>query len=167
MQRHFFEWLGCSYRLVLRIATDDSKAVCRLSVKFGVPVKACRALLERAKELGLDVIGVSFHVGSGCTDPNAYTQAIADARCVFDIGVSPRSVSLLAVTPVSVQQINRFHPPRMSWGSRWTCWTSAVASLVPMMLNSSLKRSVTFLRRQINIFKCSDSTTNANSRVPH
>lgn len=73
-------------KLVLRIATDDSKAVCRLSVKFGATLKACRGLLERAKELGLDVIGVSFHVGSGCTDPETYTQAISDARCVFDIG---------------------------------------------------------------------------------
>jgi len=75
-------------RLVLRIATDDSKAVCRLSVKFGAQLKACRGLLERAKELGLDVIGVSFHVGSGCTDPGTYSQAIADAHCVFDMGVS-------------------------------------------------------------------------------
>ncbi|XP_061700511.1 ornithine decarboxylase [Syngnathoides biaculeatus] len=73
-------------KLVLRIATDDSKAVCRLSIKFGAQLKACRGLLERAKELGLDVIGVSFHVGSGCTDPEAYKQAITDARCVFDIG---------------------------------------------------------------------------------
>lgn len=82
---------AAAHRLVLRIATDDSKAVCRLSVKFGVPVKACRGLLERAQELGLDVIGVSFHVGSGCTDPQTFTQAIADARCVFDIGVSLKS----------------------------------------------------------------------------
>ncbi|XP_049596109.1 ornithine decarboxylase [Syngnathus scovelli] len=73
-------------KLVLRIATDDSKAVCRLSIKFGAQLKACRGLLERAKELALDVIGVSFHVGSGCTDAEAYKQAIADARCVFDIG---------------------------------------------------------------------------------
>lgn len=90
----------------MRIATDDSKAVCRLSVKFGVPVKACRGLLERAKELGLDVIGVSFHVGSGCTDPKAYTQAIADARCVFDIGVSLKFVFLLIVTCVLISQIH-------------------------------------------------------------
>lgn len=75
-------------RLVLRIATDDSKSVCRLSIKFGAQLKACRGLLERAKELGLDVIGVSFHVGSGCTDPQTYMQAIADARCVFHMGVS-------------------------------------------------------------------------------
>ncbi|KAM3843166.1 ornithine decarboxylase 1-like [Diretmus argenteus] len=72
-------------KLVLRIATDDSKAVCHLSVKFGATLKACRGLLERGKELGLDVIGVSFHVGSGCTDPDTYYQAISDARYVFDI----------------------------------------------------------------------------------
>ncbi|MGH0120670.1 UNVERIFIED_CONTAM: hypothetical protein FKN15_035056 [Acipenser sinensis] len=75
-------------RLVLRIATDDSKAVCRLSVKFGATLKSCRSLLERAMELGVDIIGVSFHVGSGCTDPETYTQAISDARLVFDMGVS-------------------------------------------------------------------------------
>ncbi|XP_064159141.1 ornithine decarboxylase-like [Anguilla rostrata] len=73
-------------KLVLRIATDDSKAVCRLSVKFGATLKSSRLLLERARELGLDIIGVSFHVGSGCTDPETYSQAISDARCVFDMG---------------------------------------------------------------------------------
>ncbi|KAM3835894.1 ornithine decarboxylase 1-like [Diretmus argenteus] len=72
-------------KLVLRIATDDSKSVCRLSVKFGATLKACRGLLQRAKELGLDVIGVSFRVGSSCTDPDTYYQAISDARYVFDI----------------------------------------------------------------------------------
>ncbi|KAJ8289503.1 hypothetical protein GJAV_G00002080 [Gymnothorax javanicus] len=73
-------------KLVLRIATDDSKALCRLSVKFGATLKTSRVLLERARELGLDVIGVSFHVGSGCTDPDTFRQAISDARCVFDMG---------------------------------------------------------------------------------
>ncbi|XP_060788805.1 ornithine decarboxylase-like [Neoarius graeffei] len=73
-------------KLVLRIATDDTKAIYRLSVKFGATLKNSRLLLERAKELGLDIIGVSFHVGSGCTDPESFSQAIADARCVFDMG---------------------------------------------------------------------------------
>ncbi|KYO32989.1 ornithine decarboxylase [Alligator mississippiensis] len=73
-------------KLVLRIATDDSKAVCRLSVKFGATLKTSRVLLERAKELNLNIIGVSFHVGSGCTDPETFVQAISDARCVFDMG---------------------------------------------------------------------------------
>ncbi|CAL8285781.1 unnamed protein product [Lota lota] len=72
-------------KLVLRIATDDSNSVCPLSVKFGATLKGCRSLLQRAKELSLDVIGVSFHVGSMCRDPGTYTQAISDARCVFDM----------------------------------------------------------------------------------
>ncbi|XP_056420162.1 ornithine decarboxylase [Hyla sarda] len=73
-------------KLVLRIATDDSKAVCRLSVKFGATLKTSRNLLERAKELNVEIIGVSFHVGSGCTDPQTFVQAVSDARCVFDMG---------------------------------------------------------------------------------
>lgn len=73
-------------KLVLRIATDDSKAVCRLSVKFGATLKTSRLLLERAKELNINVIGVSFHVGSGCTDAETFVQAVSDARCVFDMG---------------------------------------------------------------------------------
>ncbi|XP_045726525.1 LOW QUALITY PROTEIN: ornithine decarboxylase-like [Mirounga angustirostris] len=73
-------------KLVLRIATDDYKAVCRLSVKFGATLKISRLLLERARELNIVVIGVSFHMGSGCTDPETFVQAISDACCVFDMG---------------------------------------------------------------------------------
>lgn len=112
------------FRLVLRIATDDSKAVCRLSIKFGAPLKACRGLLERAKELGLDVIGVSFHVGSGCTDPETYTQAIADARCVFDMGVSCariimqlRYARFFSSSNVNLFYLILFKITRMSWAS--------------------------------------------------
>ena len=73
-------------KLVLRVDTDDSKAVCHLSVKFGATLKTSRLLLERAKELDIDVIGVSFHVGGGCTDLETFVQAISDAHCVFDMG---------------------------------------------------------------------------------
>ncbi|KAL6085587.1 hypothetical protein STEG23_033016, partial [Scotinomys teguina] len=37
-------------------------------------------------ELNIDVISVSFHVGSGCTDPETFVQALSDACCVFDMG---------------------------------------------------------------------------------
>ncbi|XP_058471551.1 ornithine decarboxylase 1-like [Solea solea] len=70
-------------KLVLRITADDSKAEVSLSMKFGAHLKSCRGLLERAKELKLDVIGVSFHVGSGCRDAMAYVKAITDAHFVF------------------------------------------------------------------------------------
>ena len=77
-------------RLVLRIAVDDSKSLLKLSSKFGARLVSVGKLLERAGELGLDVIGVSFHVGSGCTEGSTFKQAIADARHVFDIAVSHR-----------------------------------------------------------------------------
>ncbi|XP_078536884.1 antizyme inhibitor 2-like [Lissotriton helveticus] len=72
-------------RMVLRITTDDSKASGRLSVKFGAPLKACRHLLEVAKSLNVEVVGVSFHVGTGCTVPQTFSQAISDARLVFSM----------------------------------------------------------------------------------
>ncbi|KAK6529725.1 hypothetical protein TWF281_008887 [Arthrobotrys megalospora] len=75
-----------SARLLLRIATDDSKALCRLSVKYGAPLDSTASLLALAKDLGLNVVGVSFHVGSGTYDPTAYISAVEDARRVFDEG---------------------------------------------------------------------------------
>lgn len=52
-------------KLVLRMATEDSKAVCCLSVKFGARLETSRLLSEWAKELDIDVTGVSFCVGNG------------------------------------------------------------------------------------------------------
>ncbi|RPA83370.1 hypothetical protein BJ508DRAFT_207225 [Ascobolus immersus RN42] len=70
-------------RLVLRIETDDSQAACQLSCKFGAQKSSVRPLLETAASLGLQVVGVSFHVGSGNEDPNAYRKCLSDANDVF------------------------------------------------------------------------------------
>ncbi|KAG6829002.1 hypothetical protein H0H92_005979 [Tricholoma furcatifolium] len=75
-----------SAKLVIRILTDDSKSLCAFGVKFGAPLVTVPGLLAKAKELGLNVVGVSFHVGSGCYDPSVYTDAIMRARAVFDMG---------------------------------------------------------------------------------
>lgn len=72
-------------KMVLRIKVDDSHAVCRFSAKFGAEVADAGRLLGLAKQLGVDVVGVSFHVGSGCEDAISYNKAIADARYVFDL----------------------------------------------------------------------------------
>lgn len=73
-------------KLVLRMLTDDSKSLCRLGLKFGAPLSTCPGLLGLAKSLGLNVIGVSFHVGSGCKDPMQFADAVWRARKVFDMG---------------------------------------------------------------------------------
>lgn len=73
-------------KLIVRILADDSKSVCRFGVKFGAPLEVVPRLLVKARELHLDVIGVSFHVGSGCYDPTIYEDAVRRARDAFDMG---------------------------------------------------------------------------------
>ncbi|EIW83645.1 ornithine decarboxylase [Coniophora puteana RWD-64-598 SS2] len=70
-------------KLIVRILADDSKSICRFGIKFGAPLEVVPSLLAKAKELGLNVVGVSFHVGSGCYDPTIYADAIRRARDVF------------------------------------------------------------------------------------
>lgn len=69
--------------LFLRILTDDSSSLCRLSLKFGASLDSTDGLLALARELGLNVVGVSFHVGSGASDPKAFLKAVQDAHWVF------------------------------------------------------------------------------------
>lgn len=74
--------------LVIRIAVSDPTAQCPLNLKFGCdPVKEAPHLIEKAYALGIKVIGVSFHVGSGCNDPTAFKMAIQYARDLFDYGI--------------------------------------------------------------------------------
>lgn len=70
--------------LVIRILPPASKAVCNLGCKYGVPPDEALTLLKKAKQLDLNVIGVSFHVGSGCLEAEAFQKAIMAARKVFD-----------------------------------------------------------------------------------
>ena len=70
--------------LLLRILTDDSTSLCRLSDKFGASLATTIDLLALAKDLELNVTGASFHVGSGASDPQSFDRAVRDARIVFD-----------------------------------------------------------------------------------
>lgn len=72
--------------MVLRILTDDSGSLCRLGLKFGAPLGEVRALLRKAKALNLHVTGISFHCGSGCTNPALYGDAVRRAKWAFQVG---------------------------------------------------------------------------------
>ena len=71
--------------LVLRIMTDDSASLCRLSAKYGASLEDAFELLQLSKDLELNVVGVSFHVGSGASDPSSFRKSVQDARYVFDL----------------------------------------------------------------------------------
>jgi len=73
-------------QMVVRILPPvTDKCIAPLGMKFGCHLKQVPRLLQVAKEIGVDVVGVSFHVGSGCYDADAYSAAVMSARTVFDI----------------------------------------------------------------------------------
>ncbi|XP_028835592.1 antizyme inhibitor 1a isoform X1 [Denticeps clupeoides] len=73
-------------RLLLQVAMEPGEAEEELAMPFGSSLKDCRHLLESAKKLGVQVVGVKFHIPSSCQDPETYSHAVSDARCVFDMG---------------------------------------------------------------------------------
>lgn len=74
--------------LLLRIATDDSYSKYRLSQKYGAKLEKVHKLMSLAARLKLNVIGISFHVGSDCSSPLAFSSAIENSRKAFEIGLS-------------------------------------------------------------------------------
>jgi len=75
-------------KCLLRFYANDPTAQCPLSHKFGALPDEWPALLQRARELGLSVIGMSFHVGSGAKSPAAFQQAIQDAHKLYNLGLT-------------------------------------------------------------------------------
>lgn len=66
--------------LILRLAVDDSKSICKFNSKFGCHVEQVEELLIITKTLKLNVIGFSFHVGSGCLSADSFYDAIGICR---------------------------------------------------------------------------------------
>ncbi|XP_060807208.1 ornithine decarboxylase isoform X2 [Amyelois transitella] len=74
-------------QLVIRIRCDAAEAQCPLGIKFGCdPVSEAPRLLKLAAVLGLEVVGVSFHVGSGARSGGAYARGVRLARALFAAG---------------------------------------------------------------------------------
>jgi len=70
-------------RVFCRVLTDGEGAEWPLSRKFGCVPAMAIDVLRKARALGLDAYGVSFHVGSQQTDLDAWDRALADAKNVF------------------------------------------------------------------------------------
>lgn len=67
----------------VRLQVDDHTSVFPLSRKFGASVEAAGDLLLLAPTLGLVPYGVTFHVGSQCTNPIAWERAIEQCGSVM------------------------------------------------------------------------------------
>ncbi|XP_022160145.1 ornithine decarboxylase 1-like [Myzus persicae] len=73
-----------SCNLVIQIRCDATEVQCPLGIKFGCdPQTEAPALMAMAHDLDLNIVGVSFHVGSGCNEPAAFRRAIAASAVIF------------------------------------------------------------------------------------
>ncbi|XP_072048057.1 ornithine decarboxylase-like [Amphiura filiformis] len=74
-----------SARLLLRFAIYDPTADFCPGLKFGCEQDDAISLLEVARMLNLNVIGVHFHIGTGNNTPAMYMDAITFSRKVFNV----------------------------------------------------------------------------------
>jgi ornithine decarboxylase len=72
-------------KLILRLYANDPTAQCILSNKFGAFRNEWESILQRGRELNMNIVGVSFHVGSGACNPDAFSEGISQSRELFDI----------------------------------------------------------------------------------
>ncbi|MBV9825675.1 MAG: type III PLP-dependent enzyme [Alphaproteobacteria bacterium] len=84
-------------RVFCRILVSCEGAEWPLSRKFGCDPAMAVDLLAKARDLGLDPYGVSFHVGSQQTDLGQWDKAI---------GVVARMFTLLAETDINLRMVN-------------------------------------------------------------
>ena len=96
------------YRLLVRIEADDPNAVNKFGEKFGCSVSEACTLVQTAKQLNLNIVGVwyvqqvsvfysltnSFHVGLGSKNPDSFRKAIASSHEIFQYAVCDTDVVL-------------------------------------------------------------------------
>ena len=69
--------------LALRLRVPNTGSMVELSSKFGALPGEAVQLITRAHDHGLTVEGLSFHVGSQCTNPENYIQALHLSAGIF------------------------------------------------------------------------------------
>jgi ornithine decarboxylase len=70
--------------LILRLAVSSSSSLINLSAKFGAFEADAVPLMLAAREAGMAVKGISFHVGSQCRSPEDFHHALCQARRIWD-----------------------------------------------------------------------------------
>lgn len=99
-----------------RILVDNAGADWPLSRKFGCEISMARDLLVRARDLGLDPYGVSFHVGSQQTDLTQWDVAVGKTVMLFtalnEAGIELKMINLGGGFPASyrtdVEAVDRY-----------------------------------------------------------
>ena len=70
-------------KLYVRIAVSNEGSNWPLSRKFGASPSAVELIIETAIRLGMQICGVTFHVGSQCTNTNNWVEGVAAANTLI------------------------------------------------------------------------------------
>lgn len=83
---------------LIRILVEDKNSLMPFSRKFGIHPSKVKDLSLYAKSKGIEMDGISFHVGSGCRDKTQYKFAIESAHsCISTlrtVGFEPSTVDI-------------------------------------------------------------------------
>jgi ornithine decarboxylase len=71
--------------VILRIRSDDLTAKCQLGNKYGAEEELWPVLFDAVRSFGLNLVGISFHVGSGARSNQAYIEGAKKARKAVNI----------------------------------------------------------------------------------
>ncbi|MCV6615639.1 MAG: type III PLP-dependent enzyme [Cellvibrionaceae bacterium] len=95
--------------LYLRLYTSNKGSLWPLSSKFGAAVDEVQPILENAAARGADLAGVTFHVGSQCTNTENWQTGIRAAKDCFAamsaLGLKPRLLNLGGGYPMAPSEI--------------------------------------------------------------
>jgi ornithine decarboxylase len=70
-------------RILLRVSFRARQVNSDLSRKFGCAPRNIPMMLALARDYGIEIMGLSFHVGSQCLDTDAHVKAIHECRDYF------------------------------------------------------------------------------------
>jgi len=94
--------------VILRIKTPSNGSRINLSYKFGAEPSEALELLLKAREAGLKPIGISFHVGSPCTNVENYIVSLKLVVNIFEQaavrGIDLKLVDIGGGFPLQVYQ---------------------------------------------------------------
>jgi len=82
------EKLAClspGVRLCLRLAVSNEGSEWPLASKFGIDIERGVELLVQAKRKELKPYGITFHVGSQCTNPKTWIEAIQKSKLLWEL----------------------------------------------------------------------------------
>jgi ornithine decarboxylase len=92
-------------RAYIRLSVPNEGSDWPLSRKFGVEIDEALKILEYSKDRGLNVVGITFHVGSQCTNKYSWNTALFKARELWEMagnmGIEMKMINIGGGYPIN------------------------------------------------------------------